>query len=1784
MTVQLDPVTVEKLQTLAQRRRWMVIARGAFAGVLSLLTMMALVALLDRMVVLSQGVRVALTLGAYAAVVLTVYFTCIRYLLRIPSKLDLARLVEDAEPGLHEEVVSAVELSGDKGSAHDSEVFREILQRNVGRKLRQVDADGVLPWRLIMWWAGVSTGAVVMTVVLLMIPGLHYGQLLTRALLPTANTDRVSDVTITILSPNPNDDGLVPINDPVSVLVEVKGNESGRVEIEIDREGESGSRQAMGAIYKPGHYGIDLGMDDKPVRFRVIAGDGRTRYITLTPHARPRIETITQVIQHPAYTLLEPTRLSGEQGDISALTGSRVDMTLRVSEPMSSAAIVIEDNADPDAAPRRIALTTDPGDPTRLNATLPVDRAGTYRVELVSKKTGFDNADSQRYEIVALADELPDVRLVSPTGMSGRPADAVLRLHGVAQDDVAIDAVLREVRINGAAWDANDLDIFDDGQIMQAMDLSGYNLRTGDHVELRLAARDRAGNVAYSDSAQMVVTPEGLRPADEVFLRAERKLYDRLALVRERSLDLRERYREAAAASADGIAQRQAGTRASVARDNLLDAVTHAEEALLETFHAGQDAAVSIRSDEALVDIGRALSQISVEQGASASLAADADTYAQSMRKADGHFGVATRAFDRFAPVLRADQAQLSWLNIQQTWLQLRKMSDDAQVDRGVSEELAWGRLGRRLEGSAAQIAAIGRYVNHLASNLDAGGQRDRAAEVSRHLNELSAAIRDGMGADKPGPELLDQIEIHIRAVSQQMPPLRRLAMQTADSEDQVNREKHSDSNLSGRALYALRDALRESDDADQRELAWGVSTDILRQRAQLEESRGSVAEDPLAGAGPIGAVDPGVDLAFITDTSRAVAALTQLSTDDIAAGLPPGIDQLADSYDLLERVHLLNQLYAMVVQLAHAERDYVPNDIAMQARLVANRRDGMAIADQLLDVGRALNHRGDLRPVSEMVKAARESDVAHQLANEFKRRANSGQHPDSMTAQLDELARMLRVALDAAAPEAQRARDEINDLSQTLPERLRQLAERADQLEQQSRQAAEEAQDQSAQENQAQAEQLSEEQEQLNEAVADAVDQMRRQANEEDLLTAEGRERARDVDDAIAMLKPESQEATQRLQDAANEENPARQEDALSDAADAQQREADTLNELAEHFENVEQGDEQAADNSREELRSNERELGIDQQLDEQYEQMERLAELAQADDAQRLEELEEMLQDDPAMQRELDRLADEAVDQAREDLEDAQRQEGEVADELAQQEGQQDEQGDATQEQLEALAERARELERDALRPLDRQAERGAPEARDDVQEAQESLQEAAQQGRPDEQAQQQQGEAAEQQERARDLAEQTQQAAEALEQAAEDAEQAAREAEARHEEAQQQAQEANERGTPDERAAAEAMEAAQDRQQAERAQEQAESAAEQAQELADDAQALTEQQENQQADSAQQREQAAQAQGPIGEQVEQAGDDVERAARHQERLGNEQQAEALQEQGEAIGELGEEGIPQTGEAIEQAESQQQGEQAAREAERQIGEQAEQLGQAQQGQPQQGESQQGESQQGESQQGESQQGESQQGESQQGESQQGEGQQGESQQGEGQQGESQQGQEGQPGQEGQQGQPGQQGSPSSPEVARELASELDQLDQQANQGAPSQQPGQRAIDNAAQAMAQQIRNARNQAAGQPPSQEGQQPGGPPQPGQQEGPSEGGGMATQQTPLDPDAMPDQVDQTGGQWGDLPERMTDDLNQGTREHAPADYSEQVDAYFRAIARRARAAQEAQGDE
>src|ERR1700760_2872665 len=99
----IDPLILQKLQAFAERRRQLIVRRGIYAAVATLLVAMMIVALLDWAFILPDGVRWSLSGAAYLAIIVVEWRSCWRLLLHAPGARELARLVEHAEPQLRED-------------------------------------------------------------------------------------------------------------------------------------------------------------------------------------------------------------------------------------------------------------------------------------------------------------------------------------------------------------------------------------------------------------------------------------------------------------------------------------------------------------------------------------------------------------------------------------------------------------------------------------------------------------------------------------------------------------------------------------------------------------------------------------------------------------------------------------------------------------------------------------------------------------------------------------------------------------------------------------------------------------------------------------------------------------------------------------------------------------------------------------------------------------------------------------------------------------------------------------------------------------------------------------------------------------------------------------------------------------------------------------------------------------------------------------------------------------------------------------------------------------------------------------------------------------------------------------------------------------------------------------------------------------------------------------------------------------------------------------------------
>jgi hypothetical protein len=1767
----LDPVTQAKIDAFASRRRQLILIRGTCAVLSILLGTMTLLAVADYFILMPDGIRYVLSGLAYASAIAGAWYTCARLVWRSLDPRELARLIEQVRPDLREDLLSAVEL-GDESSAQkwESVEFRELLQESVARRVRTVDVREVLSFRRISRWVGAAAGISVLVLGLTLIPGFRYDHLLMRSLLPMANFERVSRVKIRVVEPNPAE-RVVPQGDVVAVKVRLEGPEVKHVYLETFPKGKRSERVEM-VLAGSREFESAVAVGREGVEYRIRAGDALTRKYLLSSVARPEAISFRKSYEYPAYAKRTARVVDEDNGDLAELEGSVCDLEITVNQEVREARLAIE------RAGKSFELALEPsGEPRKLRTRIPINASGTYRVHLVSASSGFENKFSPQYEIRSMPDLVPRVVLEEPAEDLIVPPDDVIAIKGVARDDLGIRRVVQAVRINQNEWMETPLaeESGAEVQVSRMWDLYDLKVQPGDRVVTKLVAVDLKGNRAESSPVHFTITARGFDPNRLVPLVAKQALYAELVQLREAVQAYRSRLDEVRKAGAEELGLQQALASAAGDAEKVLQECDQAEARAKAAARLARPG----REGSDLIQVARLLRRVKDEALPASKAALDRQAPDEAQRAADRAVAAAAAAQDAYRELLASEEsiaALNDGIDLLRDQLALHRQFEGA---RRINDPKAFERLARRQGVAAAQIEILEGLLGTLSKRAE-DSQAKRAARLKEQLAKsrttLSAALQKAADASIEGPSramhgTVDQV---LRAIHEMEHALDRRGLQARERLVKEAGPSWNDVRETAELMRLLAELQakpergeeirrREKDLSDRSLLRWKAARAQLEARAGMEESRRDA--DPF----------------WVADVSLAGRAAQAVL--DLHRAQPEGAKSretllvIEKAVRTLEAGHLLWELAQNLRTQAESDRWHGSAVDAstrspkewdwMDARmkdLSAEFRGAELSTETLKDLERSWQGLpGD------------------QVRREMRERHRYGRPVQPVARVLERLSVDVARLTAQIQPAMEEARKALRALVPSLPQRLAQLSEAARTLRKKTDQLADQAPQSEASQTKPEAGKLLDNQQGLDAQIDDVMAELRRDANVQDLFTEQGRERARDADDAVAMLRQAPPKAEDMLRQAAASQQAQAQEHALNQAAEQQGKLADALKTLADHYDNLAKN---KPEETRSELRKAEEQLGIKEQLDQQYAQMERLAELAQQPQQDALKDaLKEALKSNEAMQRELERLTQNALDRAEAALQQA----AQMEQQAAQNQTAKAEQQKGLPESAKKLAEEARRMAaqdvpkvaqeaqkaqanaaqqplEDAKRDLNEGAQ-AVPQNFDNLNEAAKGLDKAAQEfneaaadlRRAQQAAQAQANQAQQQAQKEMQQAQQAQQKAAAENQQAQQAQQAAQQAQQAARNAQQAAQQqpqnpaAQQAAQRAEEASAKAQQNAQKKaqqaqaaqqavqkenaeaqaaqQMVQAAQQAAQSAGQEAQdaaELARQAQGLAQQaRQAAQADMAQ----ATQQQAEVAKALEGAQRDLQQAAQNEAAQSDAQSAQALEQVAQGVQAANQNQVQAAQQAAQEG-SAQKAAQTAQAAQQAIEAQAQALAQARgrdvqtppasaSGMPD----------------------------------------------GaladaaaeflaqalnalnaEGQTPSGQQPGQPQPGQA-PQGQPGQQGE----------------------QGQGQGEAAQQALASAAQAQAQAMRQGRT--PGQAQQGQGQQPGQNPL-SQSQTPGKGASVDAGQLPEG--AVPNAL-LKAGEWGKLPPRLARDLMESQREGVSGEYRHMVETYFRVIAERAR---------
>ena len=1315
MAENLDPVIRAKLAQFGGRWQRLMLLRGACCAVITFLGALLLAATMDWMFILPEPARWALTGLVYVGTLAVIAGFCVKPLFRRPDQRFLARRIEKECPELREKLLAAVELSESGATAAwDSPEFRKLVQTGVVEQLVDLRMENLLPPKLIAIWIRVAA-AVVLCCALL--SGWGDGrQLFARALAPLANLDRVSRTKIEIVEPNPPE-VLAPLGDNLPVVVKITGPDPEKVWIEIQPLGGRSDRVQMSAG-GAGQFTASIPVGAESLQYRIRAGDGITRMLTVRSQSRPHVTRFGKTFHFPDYTMLPPTTVNEDTGDIKILEGTEVALKLDVNQPVKHAELRI---VEPGAT-NRIQLTEIA--PQVLGATVPVKVEATYTVHLVAADTGFENKFSPSYEIRPLPDLIPRVSLEQPKDESVVGAEEVVVLQGTASDDIGLADVKQLFQVNGAAW--TEVPLTFEGRtnatLSQKWDLLQLGVAPGDHLITKLVATDLKGSRAESSPVRLTISAAGFDPSRVRGLLAARVVLNALDNTSRGAAEFSKNVPPATAqrfASMDEVQRKQLFGSASTGLEDIdraLDTVTESVKEALKGSRPGRES-----SDLALVS--RVVSRLKHErveplraevESLSTAAAAKGDSPALKRILTGGAelAQLTARVAGLFREIHSADEGDVLLENlghlVHEQERVLKQAAGELQADPAT-----WQRLQRRESAAAKETTVAEGMMREFQGGLPAA-QAVRAEKSLTGLAAGRAKLEKAATIPNPDKILATRAGEFQRVVTDSLQQLRPLTAELNTGADKARAELAA---LAGNAstqieqlrkdsaaLAAVTAKGTEAAKAEARETLqrdWQAAIAELRDRARIEESRRDSSPQ------------------FVADATTAAHALSQLRSAAAAAD-PKDTDatlqRLEQSLNAVEAAAHLAELDAGLKSLARQERwDQASVDAA-----TARPKDAAWLANQLQASAAEMKSAALPEAAVNTVAQAAAANENATVQKEMAARQTPDRAPKPLREPLEKLAAAVQQAQRESQAAVNTARAELAATAPKLSDQLAGMARTAEQLQKAVDAAAQPAAAATA----AEPRKLLEQQADLNRQVQDALETIRRDANVQDMTKAEGRERARDADDAVAMLREPPPKVADALRQATAATNAVPRSEALADAAKQEQKLAGTLQQLAKHFANAEAG---KPEETRAALRQAEAEMGLKSALDEQYAQAGKLAEMLNQTPEQMLAQLEQELARNQVMRQELQAIARDTLTPAREALQQAAQLEKKLADDLARA-GKGGEEAKALGEQAKQLSEQARELVAKQLPQMNKDSTRSRADADPELARAEKALQNAA------------------------------------------------------------------------------------------------------------------------------------------------------------------------------------------------------------------------------------------------------------------------------------------------------------------------------------------------------------------------------------------------------------------------------------------------------------------------
>jgi len=392
----------ELLQKIGQvRRKWKTFlwVRGlAWALGVLVVSLVVGLAIADSKSVPYWAVT-TLRFGFAIALAFTVVRALVIPLRRTPTDIQLARFVEEKNPGLEERLVSAVEAIHKPRPEHG--MFGFLLIKDALERTRRVRFGDQINKRKFGAFSALSAAFGVALLIGLYVASLFfpYGaiRLFTNPLKPPS-----MDVLEIKVTPG---NVTVPRGSDVPVQAVFSGLDAERAEVHVRYDNSTEWETSVMDVVPqslPAYRHVLFNLQEA-VHYYVEARGRRSDEFTIRVADLPRVEKLEYTYHYPAYTGMAPKKEENAL-DMVAPKGTTVDVVVKGSQDLAGGKIIFADGK---------TLPLKPSGDQLVAGNVVVDRNTTFRIELTNKN-GQSYKSLEEYSMEALDDQKPIVQFTKP--------------------------------------------------------------------------------------------------------------------------------------------------------------------------------------------------------------------------------------------------------------------------------------------------------------------------------------------------------------------------------------------------------------------------------------------------------------------------------------------------------------------------------------------------------------------------------------------------------------------------------------------------------------------------------------------------------------------------------------------------------------------------------------------------------------------------------------------------------------------------------------------------------------------------------------------------------------------------------------------------------------------------------------------------------------------------------------------------------------------------------------------------------------------------------------------------------------------------------------------------------------------------------------------------------------------------------------------------------------------------------------------------------------------------